>query len=136
MSLQQKSEKSIQAAEILQEQQFYCSSIHCYYYACFQMLCNKLFQHYNSSQLESIRRDRTIRTGGIHVKYLTQFVRDLRQNTVDQSISVDFQTKMQYLKKLRTKADYKPEATSYQENIKAQQLATDCLDIIYTTNLY
>ncbi|MFK7799800.1 MAG: hypothetical protein AB8E82_20260 [Aureispira sp.] len=135
MSLQQKSEKSIQAAEVLLEQQFYCSSIHCYYYACFQMLCNKLFQHYNSNQLESIRRDHTMRPG-LHVRYLTQFTRDLRQHTVDQSISVDFQTKMQYLKKLRTKADYKPEATSYQQNIKAQQLATDCLDIIHTTNLY
>lgn len=84
MSLKEKSDRSIKAAEFLQKAELYCSSVHSYHYACFQLMHFQLLNCFDASGLQEqyrkVKSEQT-KTVGSHVIYLQVFSKTYRRGS-------------------------------------------------------
>jgi len=116
---QLKSENSIAAGTLLQKEEKYDNSIHCFYYACVQMMI--LVKETNPIVQRNFNRSTAL---GIHQQLITAITNDL--NTRSFVDFLQFNNEIHILRSLRVIGDYKEvlitvteanEASLYSENI-------------------
>lgn len=96
-----KSEENIKAAELLIKERLYASSVHCSYYACFQLIIHVLLEKFNYDHVDEGGR-------GSHNAVLNKFKSCLEK--IDSKRRAKWFTDDMYdLKKFRNRADYSDE---------------------------
>ena len=103
--LKNKSEISIDAAELLHKNSLYPSVIHCSYYSCFQLMSHIWFSKLGKTEGELLSLKRTA-TEGSHEVMINQIGIHIRNLSFNYR---DFNNQIGQLKKLRHRADYKDE---------------------------
>lgn len=143
MSLKQKSERSFDAGKLLEEQQLYCSSLHCYYYSCFQLMHYQLLESLGEDKIlkehYSKIKEEEGKDSGSHVIYLKIFQKLYkRQINKEEKFCSSSQTKNKKrslrtfsdniirLKKDRVIADYEEELVSEEKAQEAHKKVKDC----------
>ncbi len=119
--LKEKSLFNIESAKLLIDNNLYCSSVHCSYYSCFQLLkfAIKDFFGIDYDTLSS-----QIRTSNKNThQYIIAFVRDEIENNVGQFEARVFKRKITDLKQFREEADYENIEVDIEQGNKAYQLA-------------
>lgn len=151
MSLKQKSNRSFNAGNLLKEQELYCSSVHCYYYSCFQLMHYQLLEVLGNIDLVeaySQIKEEEKKDSGSHVIYLKIFQKLYRRqiNKEERSCSSHqtrdkkkslraFSDNMIRLKKDRVIADYEEELVSKQKAQEAHEKVKNCHQFIPSLKL-
>jgi len=126
--LTNKSDINIAAAYELQKQSYYCSSVHCSYYSCMQLIMHILFfkMGYNQKQLAddfySYKKANPQSRGGLHEYYINLVATHLKNSRLD---AILFNKEMYKLKKTRTDSDYSDLAIGPDESRFSIQKAED-----------
>lgn len=151
MSLKQKSKRSLDAGKLLEEQQLYCSSIHCYYYSCFQLMHYQLLEflgeHIILQEYSKIKEEEG-KDSGSHVIYLKIFQKFYKRQINKEEIHFSsHQTKSKKkslrafsdniirLKRDRVIADYKEELLSEEKAKEAHEKVKNCHQFIPSLKL-
>lgn len=121
--LKNKSEENINSADILVNNKLYAASIHCYYYACLQLikyvLCHKLSVDYQEQ--DNAKSDS-------HIFVIVKLYKILkRKNT---KYANEFDRNINDLKYARVRADYKNVEIIEEEAIKANTKSKYIIDLI------
>lgn len=101
--LDTKSEASKKAADFLLTNQHYNSSVHCYYYSCFQKIKSKLLILSEESELKQEQSDYK---GSSHVFYIYKIEKELTGIGANKGDLFFFIKHLNKLKRLRNQADY------------------------------
>jgi len=108
----------------------YCSSIHCAYFSCFQILKFILLAIFEEKEEEVYAKRKTgTREIGEH-EYYIQKVHESLLSTKDFVAARDFKNKINELKSLRTVSDYKVDIIEKPKSEYALQLAGDIQKIL------
>ena len=115
-----KSEINFGSAQFLQKQDYYCSTVHCAYYSCVQLMRHILVFKIGKTETE-IKEEARITKGGSHVYMIdTVFTYLVKINNKDYNT---FNTNIVSLKKLRGKSDYEDFMINFDEGRKSIALA-------------
>ncbi len=104
-----KSQINFAAAHELQKKSYYCSSVHCSYYSCIQLMMHIIYnkigydQKKLSDTFQNYRASNTNAKGGLHEFYINLVVAHLNTHRLD---AKTFNKEIFKLKKTRTDADY------------------------------
>jgi uncharacterized protein (UPF0332 family) len=116
--LSNKSEMNFSAAEQLQKNAHYCSTVHCSYYSSLQLIKHILLHRvYGTEEQLSAKKDGN---EGLHEFYINEVVKFLKNNNKDWRT---VNTEINQLKKLRVKADYKDLPVDFEDGRKSILLA-------------
>lgn len=107
--LENKSDTNFKAANLLLDQNMYCSSVHCYYYSCIQRIISKLLILYKQ---EEMNQERQSLSASSHVYYTDKIERTIKNelglsNEAERIDLANFINNIKYLKRIRVQADYK-----------------------------
>jgi len=126
--LRDKSTLNFDAAKLLKESPNYhhCSSIHCSYFSCFQVIKYIVIEIYgiNEESIYMARRPDPTRPKSEH-EYLIEY---LHRKLIEKKQLIDasaFKNKINELKSLRTVSDYKTESIDKTKSDKAYNLADE-----------
>ena len=126
--LRDKSTLNFDAAKLLKESPNYhhCSSIHCSYFSCFQVIKYIVIEIYgvNEESIYMARRPDPTRPKSEH-EYLIEY---LHRKLIEKKQLIDasaFKNKINELKSLRTVSDYKTEPIDKTKSDKAYNLADE-----------
>jgi len=108
----------------------YCSSIHCAYFSCFQILKFIILAIFNENEEEVYAKRKTgTREIGEHDYYI-QRIHEHIISTKDYGSAKDFKNKIIELKSLRTVSDYKIDTIEQNKSEYAIRLADEILKIL------
>ena len=131
--LRDKATLNFDAAKLLKELPNYhhCSSIHCSYYYCFQVVKYIVVEIFNidDSSIYSLRRTDLSRQKTEH-EFVIEF---LHRKLIEKSDTIGastFKNKINELKSLRTNSDYKAISIDKQTSDKAYNLALEVTSIL------
>jgi len=120
---QKKSENSFKSGELLKKAAQYDNSVHCYYYACVQLMT--LVKEKNVVVKRNFTQSRAL---GIHQQLITSIAPDLNvKSMVD---FLQFNNEIQLLKKLRIKGDYEDTTISVIEADEAALYSENLLNLL------
>lgn len=108
--LSDKSDVSDKASTKLYSQSYFCSSVHCSYYSCVQLMLHILRSHLNKTDREVDREYKNAKTG-LHAWLIGVIFREIIKKNFNDAR--DFKNTIGVLKQKRVDADYK--------NIKIEQ---------------
>jgi len=121
--LQKKSENSFKSGDLLKKAKQYDNSVHCYYYACVQLMT--LVKEKNIVVKRNFTQNRAL---GIHQQLITSIAPDLNiKSMVD---FLQFNNEIQLLKKLRVKGDYEDTVISSPEAEEAALYSENLLNLL------
>jgi len=127
--LKTKSEHNMIASELLIKEHLHSSSVHCSYYACFQLLQYKMYYSLNLSEKEQSSQI-SLEGGNTH-KYILNKVFDyLKSKPELRREHSNFKREIKDLKLLRTTADYKNIKINFELSDKAHNLAEKLIRFI------
>lgn len=129
--LVEKSNKNIESARLLMEEELWNSSVHCSYYACLQII-KQIVYNLKTKRIA----DQQLSRGDTH-RYLIQcMVSDLAGKAYRDGgmLQIDFQSKISELKGRRESADYSETIINEVDSDAAQNLAVDLID--YLNQIY
>lgn len=120
---QKKSDNSFQSGDLLKKAAQYDNCIHCYYYACVQLMT--LIKEKDIVVKRNFTQSRAL---GIHQQLITSIAPDLNlKSMVD---FLQFNNEIQLLKKLRGKGDYEDSAISLPEAETAALYSENLLNLL------
>lgn len=128
-ALTEKSEINRDAAQKLYDIQYYCSTVHCAYYSCVQLMMHILLYElgYTEATLTTaISND----TRGSHEFYINAVTKHLIAKNTNRDERKLFGEEIVNLKKLRTKADYHDEKIGEAQGRHSVTKATDIYKIL------
>jgi len=125
--LDKKSEASKKAADFLLTNRHYNSSVHCYYYSCFQKIKSKLLILSEESELKQEQIDCKVSS---HVFYIYKIEKELTSIGVNESDLFFFIKNLKKLKLLRHQADYDDIEVKPTEANSASDLSGEILKYI------
>ena len=125
--LDKKSEASKKAADFLLTNRHYNSSVHCYYYSCFQKIKSKLLILSEESELEQDQRRQKVSS---HVFYLNKIDKELTGIGANERDLFFFIKDLNTLKRLRNQADYDDIEVKPTEANSASDLSGEILKYI------
>ena len=98
-----KSENSLKASELLMNEDFFASSVHCAYYSCIQLMTHILFNIHkvDEKEFENILKDTK---GSSHEILQNEITKEFYNKEFNVKI---FKDKFRTIKKLRVISDYK-----------------------------
>lgn len=97
-----KSEQNKDAAKLLHDEELYCSSVHCSYYSCYQLMIHIIYNVLGYDEQQYTETE-DIKSAGSH----NFSMNIIRQEIINSSNSIgDFNDNFRVLKKYRMKADY------------------------------
>ncbi len=108
IGLKNKSEINIEAAKLLHDSDYYAPSVHCSYYSCLQLMKYSLNSHFKFTEDEigsKINEYTRNNKDGSHNFFISFLFKEIKNNYSKRE-SIDFNNKINTLKKIRTKADY------------------------------
>lgn len=117
-----KSDENIKAAELLVEGNMYASSVHCSYYACFQLMKYVLHAKLN---FDYIQQDKLTKGKGSHNLLIGTFKKKYR--VTDKKAAFKIATDIDLLKKNRQKADYTPTVICDSTKNEVEKLKKDII---------
>lgn len=121
--LKQKSLFNIESAALLIEKNYYCSSVHCSYYSCFQLLKFTIKDFFELSY-NDIESKISLSKMGSHKFIINYIEKEIKKNT--NSIEVQkFKRSIKDLKHFRTESDYENIEVNYEQSKKAYNLAEE-----------
>ena len=123
-----KSEDNFKAANLLQENNFYNTSIHAFYYSCIQKLIYILRTSFHLTELEITEEFSNSKNG--HNYYINKVFNDCKNNRLSRKKCNYFKNNIYKLRKSRTKADYKEELATKEKSIKAEERTKNILDLL------
>ncbi|NOQ24641.1 MAG: hypothetical protein GQ564_04695 [Bacteroidales bacterium] len=132
IGLKNKSEINCEAAKLLHEKNYYAPSIHCSYYCCLQLMKYSLNSHFkfNESEIGTKVNEYTRNNkDGSHNFFISFLFKEIKKNSSTR-ISIDFNNKINALKKFRTKADYDKDDIHFNVSEKALTLSNDIIFLI------
>lgn len=132
IGLKNKSEINSDAAKLLHDKNYYAPSIHCSYYSCLQLMIYSLNSHFNFTEDEiSSKVNEYTRSykDGSHNFYISFLLKEIKKNS-SVRVSLDFNNKINTLKKFRTKADYKKDDIHHDTSNIALSLSGDIITLI------
>ena len=121
--LQQKSANSFQAGKLLKEAKLYNNCIHCYYYACVQLMT--LVKEKDGVVKRHFTQNRAL---GIHQQLITSIAPDLSLKSMIDFLQ--FNNEVQLLKKLRSKGDYENDLITETEATEAELYSENLLNLL------
>jgi len=126
-NLFEKHKESINAARLLQQSQYYSSTVNRAYYGCFQFLLNILFTKLNvkPEDFESQRRQNKEGTHGWASKLIEYELAKL-----DKSDFKWYQKTFPEFQKLRNKADYSNDIISQSESLESINTADSIINCV------
>jgi len=104
-TVKDKSGFNIEAAELLIQEDLYCSSIHCSYYGCFQYIMFTLKSHLNITY-EQLKNSTS---GDSHVNTIQKISQEYRNKGKSFTEAGNLSRDLNILKNTRIKADYSPD---------------------------
>jgi hypothetical protein len=107
--LTDKSEINRDAAKRLYDIQYYCSTVHCAYYSCIQLMMHIILYELGwteSTLTTAISNDKRTGSHEFYINLITKHLIDKKTNRDDRKL---FSEEIVNLKKLRTKSDYNNE---------------------------
>lgn len=123
-ALKNKSKINLEAGKVLLKQNMYCSSIHCYYYSCFQKFKEKLLILYTPEQLSQALKNSKSTS---HVFHIEELIRQMLDFFGDKAANkrkiTTLHRNMNRLKIMRTESDYKDVEIFMEKGRKAEELA-------------
>jgi len=130
--LKEKSKLSIAAAELLQDQEYYPSSVHCSYFSCFQLLKFSLSDFFGLSEADfsAIEREAKQKAKdlgrewreGSHQFLINYVIKEIEKN-YNSDISGDISDRINLLKKYRVESDYMAIPIDINKSKKAYYMA-------------
>lgn len=126
-NLFEKHKESISAAELLQKQNYYSSTVNRAYYGCFQFLLDVVFTRLNvkPADFESQRRQNREGTHGWASKLIEYELAHINPQEFKW-----YQKKFPEFQKLREKADYSNEKISQDESADSINTANAIIDLV------
>ncbi len=124
--LKNKSEFNLEAAGVLVKNNYYASSIHCYYYASLQLMIHIILHKLTDN--ERISYNQQINTRGSH-----ELTYDFISQKIDTQNLRNFRKSFTSLKDLRQLSDYKETEIRVDESDKAKEYATDLINFLKIT---
>jgi len=120
---QLKSENSITAGVLLQKEEKYDNSVHCFYYACIQMMI--LIKETNPIVQRNFDRSTAL---GIHQQLITSIMPDLNARSIVDFLQ--FNNEIQLLRNLRVIGDYREILITANEAIEASLLSENIIALL------
>lgn len=132
--LKTKSDENYRSSQILLNQSFFSSSVHCSYYSCVQIMKHILLQIDNKTE-NDIYEEQRANDNNLHEYLINYFVNKLRDNNLYSTYRNSI-GRLTELKLLRNKADYKEIVISESEAIRANTLSSQILsDLKYLNGI-
>ncbi len=132
LGLKNKSEINKEAAKVLHEKDYYAPSVHCSYYSCLQLMKYCLNSHFKFSEKEintKVNQYTTNNKDGSHNFYISFLFKEIKNISTTRE-SIDFNNKINALKKIRITADYSKEDILFEKSNKALILSGDIIEMI------
>ncbi|MBI9054417.1 MAG: hypothetical protein JEY96_11405 [Bacteroidales bacterium] len=129
--LKNKSEINIAAAKYLHEKDYYAPSVHCSYYSCLQLIKYSLNSHFRLSEKEieiKINKYKNTKKDGSHNFFISYLFKALKSTSIKES--VDFNNKINLLKKHRVSADYSKNEILYNVSNSAITLSNEITTLL------
>lgn len=130
--LKNKSEINKEAAKLLHEKDYYAPSVHCSYYSCLQLMKYCLNSHFKLTEKEintKVSQYTINNKDGSHNFYISFLFKEIKTISTTRE-SINFNNKINALKKIRTTADYGKEEILYNISNKALTLSGDIIEMI------
>lgn len=113
-----KSDKTFSSGELLLSRAHYNSSVHCFYYSCFQLIIDLLREEYRYT-------DEQINSGTNNSSSHNNVINQLKCCLTNSKFDYKFFTDLEKIKKARMKADYKEQEIGGKEAEKTKDRATE-----------
>ncbi|MFK7983323.1 MAG: hypothetical protein AB8G86_25300 [Saprospiraceae bacterium] len=120
---QKKSENSFQSGDLLKKAAQYDNCIHCYYYACVQLMT--LVREKDVVVKRNFTQNRAL---GVHQQLITSIAPDLSVKSIVDFLQ--FNNEIQLLKRLRSKGDYEEKNISSSEAEEAALYSENLLNLL------
>lgn len=111
-----KSDKTFSSGELLLSNTHYNSSVHCFYYSCFQLIIDLLREEYRYT-------DEQISSGTNNSSSHNNVINQLKSCLINSKINYSFLDSYAKIKQLRVKADYSDKNIAKKKAIKIKEKA-------------
>lgn len=111
-----KSDKTFSSGELLLSNTHYNSSVHCFYYSCFQLIIDLLREEYRYT-------DEQISSGTNNSSSHNSVINQLKSCLINSKINYSFLDSYAKIKQLRVKADYSDKNIAKKKAIKIKEKA-------------
>lgn len=111
-----KSDKTFSSGELLLSHDHYNSSVHCFYYSCFQLIIDLLREEY-------MYTDEQISSGTNNSSSHSNIINQLKSCLINSKINYSFLDSYAKIKQLRVKADYSDENITEKKAMKIKEKA-------------
>lgn len=118
-----KSDENIKAAELLIKEKKFASSVHCSYYAYFQML--KYTLH---TKLSCDYNKQNSKGSGSHNNVVKLFDAEIKNQGIN--LQFDIKTNIRTIKTRRNAADYSRKKISYSQATKMHHISNDIISVL------
>ena len=118
--MEKKSKKSIKAANFLETKKFYSSGVHCLYYAVYQKMISVLSISYSYKEQRNLFKGENS-----HNKFIKEICLLIKQEQRD-----SFKNGVDFLKRMRCKADYNDKDINKQTYSKCKDITLMILNIL------
>jgi hypothetical protein len=129
--LVKKSEQNNDAAKLLLSKDLFASSVHCSYFACFQLMKSHVKHILNIDYLTLDNRIKS-KSKSTH-KYLIGLMTNKVHHVLSSEDAHTFKTKLKELKQLRVETDYENIEITQEKSTKALELSETVRNIIVKT---
>ncbi len=128
--LKTKSQENFEAGLELLATSKYNSSIHCFYYSCYQLIVDFFFEKLKWDQ-QRIDQNLKKTPRGSHNSIINNFISIIeKENSIGNLETREFRIKIFYLKKVRIKADYFQDKIPKQESEKVKDISEEILNTL------
>lgn len=118
--LLEKSEKNIEASNLLLQEEYFETSIHCSYYSCIQLMSHILFNVFDINEYDFINSNENKKNGSHN-----SLLNEITKRFPSQSTNVyEFKNDFKIIKDYRIKADYRQQNILETDSIKSIDKAT------------